>query len=68
MARPLQIELAGVPRPQRRALAKPLDEYLPYSLRGMAETYTTRDYTQKQKADRFGVYCSTVSLAVRVFQ
>jgi putative transposase len=61
-------DLREVPRVQRRAPAKPLEDYLKqYSepKSGMRAAYQTGDYTLKAIADLYGVHYSTVSRAVR---
>ena len=60
--------LREVPRAQRRALAKPLDDFArryPARREAMARAYQTGAYTMQEIADYFGVHYATVSRAVR---
>lgn len=59
--------LAEVPRAQRRALAKPLDDYVarhPDRNAAMAAAYRSGQYSMKAIAEHFGVHYATVSRAV----
>jgi hypothetical protein len=60
-----QRPLRGVPKHQRRALAKPLaDHAARYADRAMAEAYRTGAYSMLVIAEHFGVSRMTVSWAV----
>ena len=64
-------DLTEIPRVQRRAAAKPLDDYvMAFSdqREGMARAYLSGAYTMKVIAERFGVHYSTVSRAIRAFE
>jgi putative transposase len=60
--------LRDIPKRQRRALAKPLDDYAsryPDRDRALAEAYRSGAYSMQTIADHFGVSRMTVSRAVR---
>jgi putative transposase len=64
-------QLREIPKGQRRALAKPLDEYrssCPERNEAMARAYGSGAYTMKEIGDFFGVHYMTVSRAVRRFE
>ena len=57
---------SGIPRSQRRALAKSLNYYretFEDAKSGMMAAYATGDYTLQEVADAFGVHYATVSRA-----
>jgi REP element-mobilizing transposase RayT len=60
--------LREIPKPQRRALAKPLDDYAscyPDRDRALAEAYRSGAYSMQAIAEHFGVSRMTVSRAVK---
>ena len=60
--------LQEVPRAQRRALAKPLDDFArryPERREAMAHAYQSGAYSMQEIGDYFGVHYATVSRAVR---
>jgi REP element-mobilizing transposase RayT len=66
-----RLDIAEIPRAQRRALARPLAEYRDSIVdrkAAMAAAYATGDYTMQEIALCFGVHYSTVSRAIKQFE